>query len=303
MSNLQLFRVVKNRAVELEGGSEGLERTLQSLLEANLQEFFGVRFVGTEVSTGEAHSGRIDTLGLDENGCPVIIEYKRRMNETVVTQGLYYLDWLADHHGDFEVLVRDRLGKQAAEDIDWNSSRLICVAGDYTKYDEHAVRQIRRNIDLVRYRKFDDDLLLIELVGRTQAAPADKSSRVKPPASTSPFTRGVKTSLSAATPERRQLFKEVAEFLEELGDDVTVRKRKFYWAFSRLKNFACLETRKSKILVHLALNPRSVKLVPGFTRDMRRTGHYGTGDLQVIISGERDFERAKPLMEKAYEGR
>ena len=93
------------------------------------------------------------------------------------------------------------------------------------------------------------------------------------------------------------------EFLEELGDDVTVRKRKFYWAFSRLKNFACLETRKSKILVHLALNPRSVKLVQGFTRDMRRVGHYGTGDLQVIISGERDFERAKPLMEKAYEGR
>ena len=303
MSNLQLFRIQKGRVTEIDGGSEGLERALQSLLESNLEAFFGIRFVGTEVSTGEAHSGRIDTLGLDENGCPVIIEYKRHMNETVVTQGLYYLDWLADHHGDFEVLVRDRLGKQAAEDIDWNSSRLICVAGDYTKYDEHAVRQIRRNIDLVRYRKFDDDLLLIELVGRTQAVTADRSNRVKPPISTSPFTRGVKTSLNAATPERRQLFKEVAEFLEGLGDDVTVRKRKFYWAFSRLKNFACLETRKSKILVHLGLNPRSVKVVQGFTRDMRKVGHYGTGDLQVIISSPKDFERAKPLMEKAYEGR
>jgi predicted transport protein len=36
---------------------------------------------------------------------------------------------------------------------------------------------------------------------------------------------------------------------------------------------------------------------------MRKVGHYGTGDLQVIISGPPDFERAKPLMEKAYEGR
>lgn len=303
MSNIQLFRVVKGRAAELDGAAEGLEKTLQNLLEANLQEFFGVRFVGTEVSTGDAHAGRIDTLGLDENGCPVIIEYKRNLNETVVTQGLYYLDWLADHHGDFEVLVRDRLGKQAAEDIDWNSSRLICVAGDYTKYDEHAVRQIRRNIDLVRYRRYGDDLLLVELVGRTQAAAPDRSGRTKPPTSTSPFTRGVKTSLNAATPERRQLFKEIAEFLEGLGDDVTVRKRKFYWAFSRLKNFACLETRKTKILVHLALNPKSIKLVQGFTRDMRKVGHFGTGDLQVIISGRPDFERAKALMEKAYEGR
>lgn len=302
MSNVRLFRVVKNRASELDGTAEGLEKTLQILLEANLLEFFGVRFVGTEVSTGDAHAGRIDTLGLDENGCPVIIEYKRNINETVVTQGLYYLDWLADHHGDFEVLVRDRLGKQAADEIDWNSSRLICVAGDYTKYDEHAVRQIRRNIDLVRYRKYGDDLVMIELAGRIQASHADATGRGKPPSSTSPFTRGVKTSLNAAAPERRQLFKEIAEYLEGLGDDVTVRKRKFYWAFSRLKNFACLEARKSKILVHLALNPKSVRLVQGFTRDMRKVGHYGTGDLQVAISSRADFDRAKPLMKNAYEG-
>jgi predicted transport protein len=63
-----------------------------------------------------------------------------------------------------------------------------------------------------------------------------------------------------------------------------------------------LETRKSKILVHRNLNPKTVKLVPGFTRDMRKIGHWGTGDLQVAISTQADFERAKPLMVRAFEG-
>ncbi len=303
MSALQIFRISKGKALEIEGKSVALERGLQAFVEANLDTLFGVRFVATEHSTGKAHKGRIDTLGLDENGCPVIIEYKRRLDETVVTQGLFYLDWLADHHGDFEVLVRDRLGKQAAEEIDWSSARLICVAGEFTKYDEHAVRQIPRNIDLVRYLKFDDDLLLVELVHRRSAETADRDGKPKTYASSSPFTRGVKTSLGATSPDLRKLFHAVTDYLENQGDDVTVRKRKFYWAFSRLKNFACLETRKSKILVHLNLNPRTVKLLQGFTRDMRRVGHYGTGDLQVAIATPADFEKAKPFMDQAYEGR
>lgn len=34
--------------------------------------------------------------------------------------------------------------------------RLISIAGDFTKYDEHAVQQINRDIELVRYRRYED---------------------------------------------------------------------------------------------------------------------------------------------------
>lgn len=52
------------------------ERALQKLFEANLEVLLGIRVVATEFSTGEKHGGRIDTLGLDEAGNPVIIEFK-----------------------------------------------------------------------------------------------------------------------------------------------------------------------------------------------------------------------------------
>jgi len=42
--------------------------------------------------------------------------------------------------------------------------QLICIAGDLTRYDEHAVKQIARNIELIRYRWFGEDLLMLKVV-------------------------------------------------------------------------------------------------------------------------------------------
>ena len=125
------------------GGSVALEKALQTVIEANMDTLFGVRFLATEYSTGAKHGGRIDSLGIDENGSPVIFEYKRSMNENVINQGLFYLDWLMDHRGDFAMLVQHKLGAAAAEDLDWTAPRLVCVASDFTRYDEHALLQMR----------------------------------------------------------------------------------------------------------------------------------------------------------------
>jgi len=50
---------------------------------------------------------------LHENGCPVIIEYKRSTNESVFNQDSFYPDWLMDHRADFELLVLKKFGKEA----------------------------------------------------------------------------------------------------------------------------------------------------------------------------------------------
>ena len=83
-----------------------------------------MRFLASEYSTGKTHGGRIDTLGIDENNSPVIIEYKRSTNENVINQGLFYLDWLLDHRAEFTLLAMKKLGAEVAEQIDWSSPRL-----------------------------------------------------------------------------------------------------------------------------------------------------------------------------------
>jgi RecB family endonuclease NucS len=77
LSDLKLFRIEPNRnVVEIPGSAVALERSLQTLIEQNLEAFLGVQLLASEFSTGPRHGGRVDTLGIDENGCPTIIEYK-----------------------------------------------------------------------------------------------------------------------------------------------------------------------------------------------------------------------------------
>jgi len=169
MADMKLFRLEKNDVEEIAVRSVAVEKTLQSLIERHLEKFLSVRFLGSEYSTGKTHKGRIDTLGIDENGSPVIIEYKRALNENVINQGLFYLDWLLDHKGEFELLISKRLGHQSASAIDWSAPRLICIASDFTKYDEHAVQQMNRHIELIRYRCYGDSLLLLERIALREA--------------------------------------------------------------------------------------------------------------------------------------
>ncbi|MBC8206180.1 MAG: DUF91 domain-containing protein [Kiritimatiellaeota bacterium] len=299
MSDIKLFKI-NGQVEELAGKSVALEKSLQALLEANLETFLGVRFLASEYSTGRTHKGRIDTLGIDENGCPIIIEYKRSTNENVINQGLFYLDWLLDHKAEFQLLVLEKYGKEAKDAIEWSTPRLICIAGDFTRYDEHAVQQINRNIELIRYKKFNDELLLLELVNAVTAEAIEE--RVKKPSSSVTY-KTVSDYLAQAGPELINRYEAAKAFMLALGDDVQEKTLKYYFAFKRIKNFACVELRTqiNCLILYLKLDPATVELEEGFTRDVSEIGHFGTGNLEVTIRTDADFERAKYLIQQSYE--
>lgn len=176
VSGLRLFDVTGGSAVEIAARPAGVERDLQDMVETNMESLLGVRFLAREYSTGPVHGGRIDSLGLDENGAPVVVEFKRATDPGVLSQGLFYMAWLMDHRTEFQALVRERLGATAASQVLWSEPRLICVAGDFTRYDLHAVRECRRSIDLVRYRLYGDHLIALEMVASVAVqAKADRA--------------------------------------------------------------------------------------------------------------------------------
>lgn len=299
MSDIKLFKLGDREVTELQSTSVKIEKSLQSQIESNLDTYLGVQFLATEFSTGSNHGGRMDTLGIDENGSPVIIEYKRATNQDVINQGLFYLDWLMDHKAKFELLVLKNIGKEESENIDWTNPRLLCIAGDFTKYDEHAVKQMNRNIELIRYRKFGEELLLFELVNVAEAKENYSSSNF----SSSNNYKTVEEHLEAANQELTDLFHSLRDFMLELGDDVQEKTLKYYFAYKRIKNFTCVEvyTQSNKLQVYAKLNPDEVNIEEGFTRDVRDIGHFGTGDLEITIRNQDELEKAEELILKSYE--
>lgn len=295
MAEIKLFSL--NEGVKECTSSEVvLEKELQTLIEQNMEIFFGVRFLRSEYTVT---NGRMDSIGIDENNSPVIFEYKRSQNENVINQGLIYLDWLLDHKADFKLLVIDELGREAADNIDWSVPCVICVAHDFTKYDMHAVNQMQRNIKLVSYRRYDNGMLLLEHLN---------TPTVKPIMENRGDENGTKNStqkthlekLAVISENMKNLYHSICGFIESLGDDIVSNQLKLYLAYKKVQNMVCIEIYNKQIILFLKLNPETVKLENGFTRDMRSIGHYGTGDLQITIKNVADFEKAKPLLERAY---
>ena len=281
-----------------------LERSLQALIESNLDEMLGIRFLATEHSTGAKHGGRIDTLGLDENDCPVIIEYKRAVSENVINQGLFYLDWLNDHQADFRWLVMEKLGKAVAESIDWSGTRL-CAS--------QAISRSTTSTPFSRYPGTSNCCDSASSVttcscwrwrGVINRRTCHRQLRIRPCLRNRPTCRNLprgcwrKRAKLFATHTMRSRPEALA-----LGDEVILNERKLYFAFRRVKNFACVEVRPSAgtLLVYLNLDPTAVEFEEGFTRDVSSIGHWGTGDVEVVLREPTDIVRALPLLTRSFE--
>lgn len=295
MAEIKLFSI-SDTVKERTSSEVILEKELQNLIEQNMEIFFGVRFLKSEYPIT---NGRMDSIGIDENNSPVIFEYKRSQNENVINQGLFYLDWLLDHKADFKLLVIEKLGMEAAEKIDWSVPCVICIAHDFTKYDVHAVNQMQRNIKLVSYRKYDKDLILFEHLNAPTVKPISENS-VSDSESRNNTQKSHVEKLASASDEMKKLYYSICDYIESLGDDIVQNQLKYYLAYKKVQNMVCVEIYNKQIILYLKIDPETITLEKGFTRDMRSTGHYGTGDLQITIRNAADFEKAKPLLNRAY---
>ncbi|MGA2122281.1 MAG: DUF5655 domain-containing protein [Methanoregula sp.] len=73
------------------------------------------------------------------------------------------------------------------------------------------------------------------------------------------------------------MYEALKVYTEALGDDVQVKTLKFYIAFKRINNFACVEIfhQKNEIKVYLKIDPHTITLEKGFSRDVSNIGHWG----------------------------
>ena len=90
MSNIKTFQRNHRILGHLSSAMAPLKKALQTLFKKNLEKLLGVRFLAPEIIT--SHSGRMNTLGFEENGYLVIIEYKIERRENLFNQDLFYLD-------------------------------------------------------------------------------------------------------------------------------------------------------------------------------------------------------------------
>ncbi|KPV62106.1 MAG: hypothetical protein AOA66_1475 [Candidatus Bathyarchaeota archaeon BA2] len=212
------------------------EREIHRLIADNLDVLLGVKFLASEY---EFSDGRIDTLGIDENNFPVIVEYKKAKSSEVILQALFYKNWLLDHRADFELLCRNKL-KESVK-IDWSNPRVIVIAQEFNKWDKFAVQQMGGNIELKTYKLYEDNrLYLKDLIMK------EKEKREVMPTDIEGYIR-----LRQPRKEITKIFEILTRKIEEISDDIIRVVAKTVVSYRTTRNFASIELQKTKITVHL----------------------------------------------------
>jgi len=306
---MAIFEIKDKKVNRIKPTEFKLEKDLQRLIEQNLETFFNCRFVATEFSTGNLHSGRIDTLAISEDNNPVIIEYKKVASSDLINQSLFYLHWITDHKGDFQVAVNNSLKENI--EVDWSDIRVICIAPEFKKYDLHAVQVMGANIELWQYKIYENGILNIEEIykrteTRTRASiensgknPIMVEAGKKAAETRKNATYTIDEHIDKVNGELKELLNEIREYIVSLDTSIEETPKKYYIAYKTTQNFVCIETQKKKLILFLKLNPDEEEKLPKQARDVRNIGHFGTGDLELTIKNITDFEDTKELINKS----
>ena len=303
---MPLYDLTSGKAIQIKPTSFSKEKDLQSWFEANLDALLGVQFIASEFSTGDRHRGRIDTLGLDQDGSPVIIEYKKSGKETIINQGLFYLDWLVDHKGDFTLAAQEQLGKNI--EIDWSSPRLILVAESFSEYDKYAVNRIGANIQLWTYRKYGNDFLFLDSIFATTSQKPIKKDKTetlttdddKPVEADAIYT--LEYHLSQKPAETKSLFEALKEkiFLLNEDSDIIEKPNKMYIGYKHGKNFCEIQIQANKLKIWLDIPHAELDDPNKLSRDVSKIGHHGTGATETNLSDLSELDTVIYLIEQSY---
>lgn len=309
---MALFQMNEKQLTLIRPTNFNLEKDIQALIEKNLETVFNSRFVATEFPTGSEHAGRIDTLALSEDNNPVIIEYKKVESSELINQSLYYLSWIKDHRGDFQIAANQALGKNV--EIDWTDVRVICIAPGYKKYDLHAVQMMGANIELWQYRLFENGAFYLEeIFRRSTSLTGDTSSTIngKSPVMVAAGKKAAMTRITSSysfeehikniDKDLKEIVLDLRDYILSIDESVEESPKKYFVAYKVAQNFVCMEVKKHKIILYLKLDPSEIKEMPENARDVRDIGHYGTGDFELTIRKKEEAETGYKYIKMAFE--
>lgn len=160
MKDIRLFNC--SNYIEVTGDYSYFDNAMLDFIKKHTELFFNIKLLAAEYKIGRG--GEIDMLALDGIFSPVVILFQKAANENIIAKGLFCLDWITQHRSAFNELVSITFPGASKEKINWTDARLLCISGDFSKYDKYFVSQINRNVELIRYRKYPDSLLLFEVV-------------------------------------------------------------------------------------------------------------------------------------------
>jgi len=289
---MPLFKIENQKVKRIHSREFHSEREIQNLIDANLEDIFGIRLVS---SFYNIPNEQIDALGIDERNVPIVVEYKWKQDDKAIIQGLSYLGWVKENRKHFELLVSDKLGKSIK--VRWDSPRLIIIAKDFTPRDMVAIKQMKPTVELKRYSFYDD---LISIEDLTALKPS-KASEETEAAEAVEEDYTIEKLLQKANPELRELFLALRDRILAIGEDVWERVGQWYCDYRKSSTFASpnIQIQKNRLLVYIKMGEKEIDDPKHLTE--KKDFSFGKLNTRFELKSLDELDYAMHLIQQAYE--
>lgn len=276
-----------------------LEKEMQQLFETHLSLLTGLILVKSEFPLKHF---RFDTLAFDhEKQAFVVIEYKRDKNQSVVDQGVSYLNALLEYRDSLIVEYNEQnLGKTLKRsDVDWSQSRILFVANAFTDYQKNATNFKNLGIELIEFKRYKNDLLTVNFVERSKSAPALPQSTAPQKGENAPLANITKeivvydedTFYQRGSEKTIELYERFKQAILNLDNELQLVYTKFYAAFKKDKtNIVDIEIQKKALKLYINAVWGTLDEPKHIFRDVSHIGKYGNGDYEIILKNTDQLE-------------
>ena len=278
---MPLFEIKKGKATKVNKKDFKDELELHALIDKNLEEIFNIRYIKDEHVTDK--HGRIETLGLDERNCPVVIEYKKTMEKGQLTQANRYITWVRQNPDSFELLARKNI-KDLKGEIDFANPRILCFAQGYSIDDKCLALSL--GAELWKYIYYENDTLVI-------SKEEEPEQLIKGKGATNFTIRKIKKEprpRKTIDEHLKGVAKELADMFEQFNDkvlDISSEIEQYTTAseilYKTSVNFVALAIQKKNKRLRLILRTIDDQIKDPNKLTEKVPKHYGWGNMTRIV--------------------
>ena len=298
---MPIYLNTNNKLKEVEEKAFKLERDIQRVFEENLDTIMQLTLVKSEFTI---KNKRIDTLAYDmQSNAFIIIEYKRDRNLSVVDQGFTYLSLMLENKADFIVEYNESLKKNLKrDDIDWSQTRVAFVSTAFTDNQILATNFKDIAIELWEVKQFENNIISVTPIKKTRAAESIKAITQQNQALRK-VSDEIKVytedeHIARASEEIEELYVKFRDAILNLADGIEVKPLQQYIAFKKDTNIVCMNIQKKQIRMWIGAKFGTLNDAKEIARDVRNTGHWGTGDYEVAVDNDKDLEYIMSLIKQ-----
>jgi predicted transport protein len=188
------------------------------------------------------------------------------------------------------------------DDVDWSQTRVAFVSPSFTDNQIQATNFKDIAIELWEIKRYDNNTVVINSIKKSRGAES-----IKPITQQNKELKRVTDEIVVYTEDEHlqsvnedivELYEKYRNSIINLADDIEVVPQKHYIVFKKSKNIVGIKIQKGSLKLTINAKFGTLDDGKGLARDVSNIGHHSTGDYQIQVDDNKDFEYILSLIKQ-----